>query len=100
MRDVIQRGELPGEVVRLEKAGRRRRAKADMGGRACDRGQERDRLQHVHEQGRPAPDPKIFSTRGRRIGDEEEIELSPFRQLRDAAIVIDVGRRMGVGFLQ
>src|SRR5260370_20714968 len=44
MRDVIQRGKLPREDVRLEKAARRRRPKADMGSRASDRGQPRDWL--------------------------------------------------------
>src|SRR5205807_2800591 len=94
VRDMIERGELAGEVVGLEKAGGGCRAETNMGGGAGNRRQQRDRLQHVHEQRRAAPGFEIFGARRRRVSDAEEVEFATLAKLRRGAVVVDVDRCM------
>ena len=81
-RDVVERGELAGHVVGLGEAGRDRAAQADARRGAGQRGEQRHRLEHVHEHREAAPGVQVLGPRRRRVGDEEQVEASALGKLR------------------
>jgi len=91
-RDVVQRGELAGNVVGLGEAGRDRAAQPDMCRRPGQAGEQGHRFQHVHEHREAAPGVQVVGARGWRVGDEEEVEAALLRELRQRAEIGDVGR--------
>jgi hypothetical protein len=96
---MIQRGELARDVVGLGEAGRDGAAQSETARAAGKRRQQRHGLEHVHEQRIATPGVQVVGPGGRRVGDEEQVELAALRRLRHGNVAVDVvrGAAPGVG---
>src|SRR5690606_16872952 len=73
--DVVERGESAGQVVWLVVRRRRGRDQANVAGRAGNRGEQDRRLEGA------ARSPADRIQQDRAVGEEDRVELAPFRDL-------------------
>ena len=94
--DVIERGELARDVVRLVVARRRRADETDALGHHGERRQQRDRLEVGDVLHRAALRLDVGLADGDAVGEEDHVELGALRGLRDLDVMLEIDAGVGL----